>query len=190
MLTPTQARAAATNTSRTKIRTASIVLPPSSSIAYVRRAGSDGKRRRRFVTPNDEFAATALLDRTAANAKLAVMLQHNSAPRPHRAHLAHAAVMGMHAICCGLPALAMIAAAASGATSGVTLLSGSIAEFHGFLHAHELWILVLSATFVAVGGYLELSARRGAHRHGFPWLFAFSALCFVANVAIIAVHRA
>lgn len=96
----------------------------------------------------------------------------------------------MHALCCGLPALAMIAAAASGATSGITLLSGFMGEFHHFLHAHELWILVLSLSFVAVGGYLEVEARRTAHRHGFPWLFAFSALCFLANAAIIAVHRA
>lgn len=115
------------------------------------------------------------------------MLQHNSSA-PRQAHLAHAAVLGMHALCCGLPALFMIAIAA-GATSGVTLLSGFIAEFHTFLHAHELWILALSAGFVAVGGYLEFASRKGVHRHGFPWLFAFSALCFAANVAIIAVHR-
>lgn len=122
-----------------------------------------------------------------------VMLQHNGASAPHAAprgaHLAHAAVMGLHAICCGLPALAMIAAAASGATSGLTLLSGSIGQIHHFLHGHEFWILAASAGLVTLGGVLELRARR-QHRHGFPWLFAFSVLCFVANVSIIAIHRA
>ncbi|WP_158766683.1 hypothetical protein [Terricaulis silvestris] len=81
-------------------------------------------------------------------------------------------------------------AVAAGATSGFTLLSGFVTEFHRFLHAHELWILALSASLVAAGGYLEFVARRGTHRRGFPWLFAFSALCFLANVVIIAVHRA
>lgn len=97
--------------------------------------------------------------------------------------------MGLHAICCGLPALAMLAAAVSGATSGVALLAGSFEEIHHFLHQHELWILVVSAALVVVGGWLEASSRK-THRHGFPWLFAFSVLCFVANVAIIVAHRA
>jgi len=103
--------------------------------------------------------------------------------------LAHAAVMGLHALCCGLPALAMLAAAVSGATSGITLLAGSVEEIHHFLHQHELWILVLSAGLVVTGGWLEVASRR-THRHGFPWLFAFSVVCFLANVAIIAAHRA
>ena len=97
--------------------------------------------------------------------------------------------MGLHTLCCGLPALAMLAAAVSGATSGIALLSGSIAQIHDFLHQHELWILVLSASLVVVGGWLEVQARR-QHRHGFPWLFAFSFFCFLANVAIIIAHRA
>ncbi|MBL8546752.1 MAG: hypothetical protein JNL81_09815 [Hyphomonadaceae bacterium] len=96
--------------------------------------------------------------------------------------------MSLHAICCGLPALAMIAAAVSGATSGIAVLAGYFAPVHRFLHGHEVWILVVSAALVLVGGWLEASARR-RHSHGFPWLFAFSVLCFVANVAIILVHR-
>lgn len=84
----------------------------------------------------------------------------------------------------------MLAAAVSGATSGIALLSDKVKFFHDFLHAHELWILVVSAALVVTGGLLEASARRGAHRHGFPWLFAFSVLCFLANVAIIVAHRA
>jgi hypothetical protein len=96
--------------------------------------------------------------------------------------------MGIHAFCCGLPALAMLAAAASGATSGVALFSDSIGHFHDFLHRYELWVLVISAALVVTGGYLEVSARRH-HRHGFPWLFAFSVACFLANVTIIGLHR-
>lgn len=118
------------------------------------------------------------------------MLQHNSpngSARP--AHLAHAALIGLHALCCGLPALALIAAAASGAASGIALLSDSVGDLHAFLHAHELWVLVVSAALVVSGGALELHARRRGHGRGFPWLFAVSALCFLANVAIIAAHR-
>lgn len=83
----------------------------------------------------------------------------------------------------------MLAAAVSGATSGIALAAGFVEEIHHFLHAHEVWILVASAALVVTGGWLEASARR-THRHGFPWLFAFSVLCFVANVAIIVAHRA
>lgn len=145
-----------------------------------------------LIAPNDEFAATdrcSRLDGKAENAKLHAMLQHNSARAGRRAHLAHAAVMGMHAFCCGLPALAMLAAAVSGATSGIALLSDSFAKMHDFLHAHEVWILIVSAALVISGGWLEVSSRRH-HRHGFPWLFAFSVLCFLANVTIIVLHRA
>jgi hypothetical protein len=117
------------------------------------------------------------------------MLQHNSAQAGRKAHLAHAAVMSLHAICCGLPALAMLAAAVSGAASGVTLLAGYVGEIHHFLHGHELWIVAASAALVVTGGWFELSSRRH-HNHGFPWLFAFSVLCFFANVTIILVHRA
>src|SRR5262245_19626091 len=98
--------------------------------------------------------------------------------------------MSIHALCCGLPALAMMAAAVSGATSGLALLAGSFAEIHHFLHAHELWILAGSAALVVLGGWLEASARRTHSHTGFPLLFAFSVLCFVLNVAIILVHRA
>ncbi|HYD88230.1 MAG TPA: hypothetical protein VEA80_12185 [Vitreimonas sp.] len=104
--------------------------------------------------------------------------------------MAHAAVVGLHALCCGLPALAMLAAAISGATSGIAALAGIVEPLHAFLHTHEVWILVVSALLVVAGGALEALARRGAHTHGFPWLFAISVACFLVNVAIIAVHRA
>lgn len=120
------------------------------------------------------------------------MLQHNAqAPSArNRAHLAHAAVVLMHSLCCGLPALALIAVALSGAASGVALFANYMENIHHFFHSMEGWILGVSAALVVSGGVLELLARRGAHTHGFPWLFALSVLCFVINVAIILVHRA
>ncbi|MGE0742857.1 MAG: hypothetical protein AB7O98_16075 [Hyphomonadaceae bacterium] len=84
----------------------------------------------------------------------------------------------------------MLAAAVSGATSGLALAAHEFEIVHNFLHAHELWILLASAGLVIGGGVLEVLARRGSHRHGFPWLFAFSVGCFLANVAIILLHRA
>jgi hypothetical protein len=98
-------------------------------------------------------------------------------------------MMGLHALCCGLPALALAAAAVSGATSGVVLLSDSVGQLHDFLHRHEMWVLAISAALVVLGGWLEVHSRR-QHRHGPPWLFSFSVLCFLANLAIILLHRA
>jgi hypothetical protein len=84
----------------------------------------------------------------------------------------------------------MFAAAVTGAASGAALFSDSIGYLHDFVHAHEVWILIVSAALVVSGGALEAWARRGSHQHGFPWLFAFSAACFLANVIIIIAHRA
>lgn len=117
------------------------------------------------------------------------MLQHNALASGRRAHLVHAAVMGVHAICCGLPALALAAASLSGATVGFTLLSENVAEIHHFLHDHEVWVLALSAVLVVTGGALEASSRRTRVGAGVPWLFAFSVLCFVVNLGIILAHR-
>lgn len=104
--------------------------------------------------------------------------------------MAHAAVVGLHALCCGLPALVMLAAALSGAASGVILLSDSVQQFHEFMHTYEAWVLGLSAALVIGGGWIEVNQRRSAgHRLGFPWLFALSVSAFVLNVAIIVAHR-
>lgn len=84
----------------------------------------------------------------------------------------------------------MLAAALSGATSGIAVLAGRFEPLHDFLHQHEIWILALSAALVVGGGALEALARRRAHSHGFPWLFSISVLCFLINVAIIVAHRA
>lgn len=146
----------------------------------------------RHITANDEVPTTfrpSRLDPPHGVVKYRVMLQHNSARHRRRAHLAHAAVVSLHALCCGLPAAALLAAAVSGATSGIALLAETFAPFHAFLHQHELWILALSAALVVFGGVLEANARR-THNHGFPWLFAFSVFCFLANAAIIIAHRA
>lgn len=104
--------------------------------------------------------------------------------------MAHAAVVALHALCCGLPALAMVVAALSGATSGIAVLAGAFDPVHDFLHAHEVWVLGLSAALVVAGGALEALSRRDAHARGFPWLFSISVICFVLNVAIIVAHQA
>lgn len=121
----------------------------------------------------------------------AVMLQHNAAERlGRRAHVAHAAVLALHAVCCGLPLLAMAAAALTGMASGSALLGDTWAGLHGILHGNEAWIVAVSAALVLAGGVLETLARRGPGARRFPWLFAVSAACFAANVAILLVHRA
>ncbi|MET0182877.1 MAG: hypothetical protein ABW199_08340 [Caulobacterales bacterium] len=100
------------------------------------------------------------------------------------AHLAHAAVVGMHAICCGAPIALLIFTSAAATAAG-----GAITALHAFLHGHELWLIGISAALVSIGGYAEWRVfRAGARR--FPWLFALSCACFVANVAILWVHRA
>jgi len=119
---------------------------------------------------------------------LHVMLQHNTERAGRRAHLAHAAVVGVHAICCGMPVLAMLAAGVSGVTSGTALLATSVESIHDLLHAHEVWILSLSALLVAIGAGLEVAARRNGPKP-FPWLFALSVACFFFNVAVILLHR-
>lgn len=111
------------------------------------------------------------------------MLQRNTAKS---AHLAHAAVLSLHSICCGLPALAVTLAALG--VSGVNL-GGSMTGLHTLLHSHELWILALSAGLVTIGGIMELVSRRTHAHRSIPWLFVMSVCCFTANVAIIVVHR-
>lgn len=148
------------------------------------------------LAPNDEARVTHAASRPAGCALTTepeglpspVMLQRN-APA-HHAHLAHAAVVGMHAICCGLPVLAMLAAAFTGAASAGALLPDSFVVFHRLLHGYELWIVAVSAVLVSVGGFMEFDARRAGHAHGFPWLFTFSCLCFFFNLAVILAHRA
>ena len=118
------------------------------------------------------------------------MLQHNASERiGRRAHVAHAAMMSLHAFCCGMPLLAMLAVAVSGAASGTVLFARSAAHLHALLHAHELWILVSSAALVTIGGALEIVAGRGRRGRRLPLMFAVSVACFLLNVAIIAVHR-
>lgn len=116
------------------------------------------------------------------------MLQRNA--NAQHAHIAHAAVVGMHALCCGLPIAAMLAAGLTGAASASALLPDSFEVFHHLLHNYEPLIVLISAVLVAVGGWMEVSARRNGHAHGFPWLFALSVVCFLANVGVVLAHRA
>jgi hypothetical protein len=96
----------------------------------------------------------------------------------------HATVVGMHALCCGIPA----ALAISGAAVGVLAwASGPVTAVHRFLHGYEPEILALSFTLVAVGGFWEW--RRHKFKQGVPALYALSVACLAANIAIIAAHR-
>ena len=106
-----------------------------------------------------------------------------------RAHLAHAAMISLHALCCGLPVVALALAAASGAATGVSLFLAASQNLHAVLHQHEIWILALSATLVSLGGWFEWRAWRSGARRGISPLFAVSLGCFALNIAIIAVHR-
>jgi hypothetical protein len=118
-----------------------------------------------------------------------VMLQRNAVP-PQHAHLAHATVVGIHTLCCGLPIAAVLAAALTGAASAGALLPDSFVVFHHALHAYEPLIAGLSGILVAAGAWMEVRARRARASTGFPWLFALSVFCFFANVGVVLAHRA
>ncbi|HVZ99100.1 MAG TPA: hypothetical protein VG841_02160 [Caulobacterales bacterium] len=98
-------------------------------------------------------------------------------------------MISLHALCCGMPILALTLAALSGASSGATAFFVATHDLHEALHAHEVWILAGSAGLVGTGGVLEFAARRQGLRHGFPWLFCVSVGCFALNLAIIWLHR-
>lgn len=119
--------------------------------------------------------------------KSARMLQDNTSPaagdHARHAHAAHAAMVSLHALCCGAPvALSLLSIGAA------TAAGGFVFELHHLLHAHELWLLALSALLVSIGGYAEWRAFRAGQRR-VPLLYVVSIACFVANAAIIAGHR-
>lgn len=112
------------------------------------------------------------------------MLQHNTHSRAaQRTHWVHALVVGVHVLCCGLPA----AMALLGVVVGALAWAGPITALHRFLHGYEPEIIALSFSLVAIGGVLEW--RRRTERKGFPTLYALSLACFIANAAIVAAHR-
>lgn len=102
--------------------------------------------------------------------------------------MAHATVVTVHALCCGVPVLALILTGLSGLASAASLVAGVVEPIHAVLHSREMWILGLSAILVAIGAWLEFSARRRNHGLPFPWLFALSASCLAVNAAVIAAH--
>jgi len=115
-----------------------------------------------------------------------VMLSYNRAKAgqsAQRIHWIHALAVGVHALCCGLP----IAVQAL----GLGLLAvGGAAALHGFLHAHEVWVLVFSASLVALGILVEWAHGRGLRRGRPSALLLLSAGCFLANAAFIGWHQA
>ena len=114
------------------------------------------------------------------------MLQHNVAGNARRAHIAHAAVVGGHVLCCGGPIALTLLAAGLGASAGLNLVSGFVGGLHAMLHASEALVLAASAALVALGAWLEWRAHRG--RRVSP-LFAVSLTCFVINAALIWAHQ-
>lgn len=117
------------------------------------------------------------------------MLQHNAHKAGERAHVAHAAMISLHTLCCGLPIIALALSAASGVASGTSLFVVSSQQVHGAIHAHEIWILAASLALVVIGGLYELAAQRSGARRGFSPLFAVSVACLVFNAVLIAAHR-
>jgi hypothetical protein len=111
------------------------------------------------------------------------MLHYNTEASGTKAHLAHAAVVGMHALCCGLPA----AFALFGAALGAFAWAAPISALHNWLHGYEPEILLLSFSLVAIGGVAEWRIRKA--RRGVPKLYALSLACFIANSALVAEHR-
>jgi hypothetical protein len=127
-----------------------------------------------------------------------VMLQHNilggardsawdAAAVSRRAHLAHAAMISLHVLCCGLPLLALTAAA--GVSSGLLAFSSQAEAVHVVLHTHEVALVAASALLVLIGAGLEWAARARQAVHGFPWMMALSAGCFVFNLILVGAHR-
>jgi hypothetical protein len=102
------------------------------------------------------------------------------------AHAAHAAVVGSHVVCCGAPAALLLLASGAGASIGLSAVQRFFLEAHAYLHAQELWVLILSAMFVSVGGWLEWRAHRGRRLSLF---FAASVLCLALNAGVIFNHR-
>lgn len=123
---------------------------------------------------------------TAGTVITGAMLQHNThASRGDtggRAHWAHAALVGMHALCCGLPA----AMALLGVAIGALAWAAPIVRLHTFLHGYEPEMLMLSFALVAIGGFAEWQRR--AQLKSFPKLYALSLICFVANAGMVTTH--
>ena len=107
------------------------------------------------------------------------------------AHIAHAALISLHTLCCALPLVAVLATSIIGA--GAVGLARESSAIHALIHGHEGLILALSAMLVAVGAVLEWrlfqrSARAGLRR-GAPWLFMISVVCLTFNLVFTLAHR-
>ncbi|MDX2237700.1 MAG: hypothetical protein NW203_09055 [Hyphomonadaceae bacterium] len=120
-----------------------------------------------------------------------MVLQYNKTrPDPRGAHVLHALVVGLHALCCGAPAALLLISAGLGASTGLAATQGFVGDVHDVLHGHEGIILGASAALVLIGGAAEWRLRRVHGVRGFPFLFAASVACLVLNAGIIAAHNA
>lgn len=117
------------------------------------------------------------------------MLQRNAMNTRRHAHLTHAALVGLHSLCCGIPLVLMALVSIVGASATFAVALQKIYPFHDLIHQNEIWILAASAAFVMLGAVLEARARAGARELGFPYLFAVSVGCLVLNVGVVLLHR-
>ena len=155
----------------------------SSSAPLVRSSARFGKAVLAWTFP--------ILTNAPLPGKNSAMLFYNNSERGARgAHVAHALVVGLHALCCGAPLALMLIAAGLGASTGLAAAQGVVGGVHAALHGHEILILTLSALLVVVGGVAEWRMRAKHATRGFPVLFAASIACLFLNAGIIAAHRA
>lgn len=104
--------------------------------------------------------------------------------RATRAHWAHAGVVALHALCCGLPLVVSLLGVAASAS-----LAGGVFTWHAVLHERELWLLGISAALVAIGAFAEWRFVRADRNRRVSALFAVSLACLAFNGAIVAGHR-
>lgn len=84
--------------------------------------------------------------------------------------------------------MVVVLTALFGTASAATVAGAWFAPAHAALHAHEAWILGVSAVLVVAGALLEWLSRRASARSGAPWLFGLSVAAFFVNFAIVASH--
>lgn len=96
-------------------------------------------------------------------------------------HLAHAAMVSLHSLCCGLPILATLASSVLGA--GLLGLQRGATLAHEQIHRVELALVVLSAAFVLLGAALEWRAHQRRRQAGEPGRVS---LFFLASVGFLA----
>ncbi len=100
--------------------------------------------------------------------------------------MAHAAAIGIHVLCCGLPVAASLVSLATGLA-----LTGALAPIealHGFLHQHEWTLVGISGAFVLLGVLWDRHERAHGHRGAGIWLWVSAGL-FALNLGLTTLHH-